>query len=167
MRIVIVIVIVIASLSVGASAADRQQLSAQQQAELSAYYGFAPFQMYRMKPGIAELKLADLDNDGRTDIALWNNYQNRSEPFYQPNPDHPAPADDEHRERHEVPHRGNMRPPNVPAPPQRTGSAANTVSSARAGLTPKRIPGTSWAVSTARTPGSAAARLVSMRRIRA
>lgn len=95
---------------------DGAQLTDAQQAELAQYFGFAPFQIYKIKPGIAELELADLDGDGRTDIALWNRWQNRIELFYQRDPERPdgsgkAPAE---LERNELPDRGDLRLESVP-----------------------------------------------------
>lgn len=75
--------------------------------ELARHFGFGPMQIYKIKPSIAELRLADLNGDGRTDIALWNLYQNRIELFYQPSDkDKPEPAS---REQNEVPDRGPLR----------------------------------------------------------
>ncbi|TWT46126.1 FG-GAP repeat protein [Phycisphaerae bacterium RAS1] len=82
--------------------------------ELPFYFGFGPMQIYKIKPGISQLKLADLNGDGRTDIALWNAYQNRVETFYQDNPDKPSAAPPRKLERNEVPDRGTMRRETVP-----------------------------------------------------
>lgn len=104
---------VLALLAVGLDRADDTQLTKTQEAELPQYFGFGPMQIYKIKPGISQLELADFDADGHTDIILWNAYQSRIELFYQPDPAAP-PADDEQLERNEIPSRGNMRRENVP-----------------------------------------------------
>ncbi|MCK4340900.1 MAG: VCBS repeat-containing protein [Phycisphaerae bacterium] len=94
--------------------ADEQKLTEAQKNALPQYFGFGPFQIYKIKPGIGPLRLADLDVDGRTDIVVWNGYQRRIELFYQPDPNAPADETQPDLERNEVPNRGNMRAENVP-----------------------------------------------------
>lgn len=94
--------------------ADEKRLTEAQKAELARYFGFGQSQIYKIKPGISELHLADLDADGRTDIVLWNGYQSRFELFYQPDPDAPPDQAQPELERNEIPNRGNMRIENVP-----------------------------------------------------
>lgn len=88
-----------------------EDLTDAQRVELAQHFGFGTFQIYKIKPGIAQLKLADLDGDGRTDIALWNSWRNRIELFYQPDPDRPVPRSESAAalERNELPNRGNLR----------------------------------------------------------
>lgn len=104
---------------------DEPRLTDAQKAELSQYFGFGPAQIYKIKPGITGLHLADLNGDGRTDIVLWNPYQSRFELFYQPAPaaggekgsaETPAPAGQSPAdlERNEIPNRGNLRNENIP-----------------------------------------------------
>lgn len=92
------------------------QLTDAQKVELAQYFGFDTFEIYRIKPDIQQLKLADLDGDGRIDIALWNRWKNRIELFYQPDTDEAEARADAAREleRNEVPNRGNLRIENVP-----------------------------------------------------
>jgi len=90
------------------------QLSEQQQAELGQYFGFASLEIYRLKPGIAQLRVGDLDGDGRSDIAVYNRWQNRVELFYQPRPGGPPASAPAPTERNEVPSRGSLRNENVP-----------------------------------------------------
>ncbi len=93
--------------------ADDQKLTETQKTELSQYFGFGPLQIYKIKPGIGDLRLADLDADGRTDIVLWNGYQSRFELFYQPDPNAPA-QQPQTLERNEIPNHGVLRTENVP-----------------------------------------------------
>jgi len=97
-----------------AGSTDVPKLTSAQQAELARHFGFAPMQIYRLKPGIALLELADLDSDGRTDIALWNSVQSRFELFYQPDPSAPAGGSEAPLERNDIPNRGPMRSKTVP-----------------------------------------------------
>ena len=85
-----------------------------QKAELAQYFGFGPFQVYKFKPGISDLRLADLNGDGRTDILLWNGYQSRFELLLQPDPNAPPADDARPLERNEVPNRGHLRSVTVP-----------------------------------------------------
>jgi len=97
-----------------ATTSDTPELTETQRTELADYFGFAPFQIYRIKPGLSNLRLADLDGDGRTDILLWNGYQSRFELFLQPDPNAPAPSSTPPLERNEIPSRGNLRNITVP-----------------------------------------------------
>lgn len=90
------------------------QSAADIRSELPYYFGFGPMQIYKVKPSISQLKLADLDADGRTDIALWNAHQNRVETFYQSSDEPAAPLAAKKLERNEVPDRGLMRRETVP-----------------------------------------------------
>jgi hypothetical protein len=74
--------------------------------ELARHFGFGPMQVYKIKPSISELCLADLNGDGRTDIALWNLWQNRIELFYQPADG--AAATRPALEQNEIPDRGPL-----------------------------------------------------------
>lgn len=96
---------------------DTAQLTDEQKAELSQYFGFGQFDVYKIKPGIGLMRLADLNKDGRTDVVLWNSHQSRIEVFYQPDPSDPKPstaAAAAALERNEVPNRGNLRNENIP-----------------------------------------------------
>ena len=99
---------------VTAAAADEHSLTKTQKTELAQYFGFGPMQIYKIKPGISNLTLADLDGDGRTDVLLWNSHRSRFELFYQTDPDAPPTDDEEELERNEIASRGNMRRDNVP-----------------------------------------------------
>lgn len=86
------------------------QLTEQQRIELPQYFGFETFQIYKLQPGIFQLRLADVNGDGRNDLALWNSRKNRIELFIQPAPGESAgesPA--EGLERNEIANRGTMR----------------------------------------------------------
>ncbi|MFH1747368.1 MAG: VCBS repeat-containing protein [Planctomycetota bacterium] len=110
---IILIGLAILATTVAAAGADDSQITAEQRASLARYFGFGPMQIYKIKPGIGQLELADLDGDGRTDVALWNAHQSRIELFYQPtHGDEAQPA--EELERNEIPSHGNMRRENVP-----------------------------------------------------
>ena len=101
-------------LAIALAASSRGQSNEQQTDSLARHFGFGPMQIYKIKPGISELKLADLNGDGRTDIALWNSHQSRIELFLQP--DHPdsTTADAAELERNEIPNRGNLISKNIP-----------------------------------------------------
>lgn len=94
-------------------AAQAQSVTKAQKEELAQYFGFGEMQIYRLKPGISDLRLADLNGDGRTDIVLWNSQQSRFELFFQPDPDAPREPDTETLERNELPSQGNMVRKNV------------------------------------------------------
>lgn len=96
------------------AAADEPQLTEAQKAELAQYFGFGPMEIYKLKPGIGLLRLADLNVDGRTDVLVWNGYQSRFELFLQPDPDAPAETVSPPLERNEVPDRGHLRRTSVP-----------------------------------------------------
>ncbi len=107
--------LMIAILALAASArAMAQSLTDEQKTELSQYFGFGPMQIYKIKPGIYSLKLADLNADGRTDIALWNSQRSRIELFYQRSEKDPPAAPAAELERNELPDRGDLRRENVP-----------------------------------------------------
>ncbi len=80
--------------------------------ELAAHFGFGPMQIYKIDSGIRQMRIADLDMDGRADIALWNRWKNRIELFYQT--DTPAEAIDESDPDNEILDRGTMRRANIP-----------------------------------------------------
>lgn len=92
-----------------------QGLTDAQKTELGQYFGFGPMQIYKFKPLIGQLRLADLNGDKRLDILFWNPQQSRLEVLYQPDPAAKAdvgPAQE--LERNEVPNRGNLRSEPVP-----------------------------------------------------
>ena len=84
--------VVLLGVLLGLGLVGGDELTEAQRAELAQYFGFDALQIYKIKPGIEELELADLNGDGRTDIALWNRWQNRIELFYQRDPDQPGDA---------------------------------------------------------------------------
>ncbi|RMF82141.1 MAG: VCBS repeat-containing protein, partial [Planctomycetota bacterium] len=83
---------------------------------LARHFGFGPTQIYKLHNGISELQIADLDGDGRNDIALWNRWKNRIELFYQPGAGESASDPAEDLERNEIPSRGTMRRESIPVP---------------------------------------------------
>lgn len=87
----------------------------QQRTLLARYFGFGPMQIYKIKPRIMQLKLANLKGDGRLGVALWNPMQSRIELFYQPEPNAPPPPAAV-LERNELPDRGPLRREHVPVP---------------------------------------------------
>jgi hypothetical protein len=93
-------------------AADGQVLTEVHKAALPQYFGFSQMQIYKLKPGISSLRLADLDDDGRTDVILWNGQRSRIELFYQS--DDGAGGSDEALELNEIPNRGDLRNETVP-----------------------------------------------------
>lgn len=84
-----------------------------QRAELAQYFGFGPMQIYKIKPGLQQLKIADLDGDGRNDIAVVNSYQSRIELFYQPGPNDKPTTKPTVLDPNEIPNRGDLRVENV------------------------------------------------------
>lgn len=96
-----------------ATGAAQEGLTPEEKAELGQYFGFGPIEIYRVKPGMNNLHIADLNGDGRKDIVVWNAEQSRFELFYQPGPD-AAPAEPAKLERNEVPDRGRHVRKNVP-----------------------------------------------------
>jgi hypothetical protein len=96
--------------------AEDGRLTEAQKAALPQYFGFGPMQIYRLKPRLGQLLLADLDADGRTDALVWNAYRSRFELFYQPDPDAPQTEPHTDLEQNELPDQGNLRREHVPAP---------------------------------------------------
>lgn len=87
-----------------------------QKAQLTRHFGFGAMQIYKFDDGIGELVLADLNHDGRTDVACWNARRSRIEILYQPSANASlvngaAPASSE---PNELPDRGNLVKDNVP-----------------------------------------------------
>jgi hypothetical protein len=102
-------------------------LSDEQRGQLAEYFGFGPMQVYRLKDGISELRLADLNADGRTDVALWNGWESRIEVFFQPEKQDEDQSRDregadaprsaaQNLERNEIPDRGDLRRESVAVP---------------------------------------------------
>ena len=96
--------------------ADEGRLTEAQKAELSRYFGFGQMEIYKIKPGISNLVLADLNVDGRKDALLWNAHQSRFEVFYQPGPNEGPTTPAAPTEQNEIASRGNLRHENVPVP---------------------------------------------------
>ncbi|MBL8878037.1 MAG: VCBS repeat-containing protein [Phycisphaerales bacterium] len=110
----LIIAICTAAITTAALALD---LTDDQRAELSKYFGFGPMQIYKLKMGLSQLRLADLNSDGRTDIALWNASRNRIEVLLQPDPNattKPAANAAPSSERNDIPDRGPLTIDNVP-----------------------------------------------------
>jgi hypothetical protein len=82
---------------------------------LARHFGFGPMQIYKVRPAIMQLKLADLKGDGRLGVALWNPKQSRIELFFQADRDAPAPPAAV-LERNELADRGPLRREHVPVP---------------------------------------------------
>jgi len=99
-----------------AAPGNQQELTKEQLEELPSYFGFGPMQIYKLDPEIALLELADLNQDGRTDVALWNPHKSRFELFYQPDPDKPPAADVEQLDRNEIASRGDLQREHVAVP---------------------------------------------------
>ncbi|MBK8915684.1 MAG: VCBS repeat-containing protein [Phycisphaerales bacterium] len=99
-------------------AADTVDLTDEQKLELAQHFGFGPMQIYKIKHGMSQLRIADLNNDGRKDILVWNSHQNRIEVLYQPSPDG-SPATGRsvaqaELKKNELPNRGDMRVESIP-----------------------------------------------------
>lgn len=94
------------SLLCGAAAGD----------DLADYFGFGPIQVYKLKTGIRQLKLADIDGDAICELLVWNAWKNRIEVFYDPARGHKHPVDPHagSRQRNEVPDLGPLRRFSVP-----------------------------------------------------
>lgn len=69
--------------SITAFPASPQVFSPEQKAELGRHFGFGQLQIYKLEAGTGQLRIADLNNDDRKDICVWNGYRNRFELFYQ------------------------------------------------------------------------------------
>lgn len=80
----------------------------EQRAELARYFGFDEFHTYRFEYGLRSLRLADVNSDGRTDIALWSPRKNRLELILQPDPNAPPGESDGELEVNELPNRGTL-----------------------------------------------------------
>lgn len=96
------------------AATDGAALTEQQQADLPLYFGFDAMEIYKIKPGISDLRLDDLNGDGRVDVLLWNGYQSRFEMLYQPGPRVPADGRLPELEQNEIPSRGDLQRADVP-----------------------------------------------------
>jgi hypothetical protein len=90
------------------------QLTAEQKAELARYFGFGPMQMYKFDSGVGPFQIADLDQDGRADVIVWNRQKSRFDVFYQPDPDAPTEPSAEPLEQNELGDRGPLRKQRVP-----------------------------------------------------
>lgn len=104
------------ALALPAFADGTKELTDGEKQELAQYFGFGPMQIYKIKQGIGNLRVADLNGDGRNDIVVWNGYQSRFEVLFQPNPDAPPPASKpaDKDKPNEIPNRGDMRIENIP-----------------------------------------------------
>ncbi len=96
------------------AASQPTRLTSEQQAELARHFGFGPLQIYKLKIGLSDLRLADLNGDGRVDVVLWNGHQSRFELFYQPDPNAPVSEEARNLDRNELPNRGALRNENIP-----------------------------------------------------
>lgn len=89
---------------------EKGRLTDEQRSDLARYFGFDAFQIYKLQPGIFQLRLADLNSDGKSDIALWNSRKSRIELFYQPSAaDASVKKTADALERNDVPNRGTLR----------------------------------------------------------
>ncbi len=109
-RLVICLLVAVLAGEVGLA---QDALTPEQKTELGQYFGFGPIEIYRIKPGINNLHIADLNSDGRKDMVLWNAEQSRFELFFQPDPN-AGPGEPAKLERNEVPDRGRHVRKNVP-----------------------------------------------------
>lgn len=83
--------------------------------DLADYFGFGPMQIYKIRTGVRQLKLADIDGDAIPEILVWNAWKNRIEVFYDPARGHRHPSDPhDTRQRNEVPDVGPLRRFSVP-----------------------------------------------------
>lgn len=84
--------------------------------DLADYFGFGPLEIYKLKTGIRQLTLADIDGDDIPEVLVWNAWKNRIEVFYNPSfgHKHPAEPQTESRQRNEVPDQGPLRRFSVP-----------------------------------------------------
>ncbi len=60
-----------------------QSLSEEQQIELPTHFGFGPLEIFKIEQGITQLRTADFNNDGATDLAIANNAKSSIEVFLQ------------------------------------------------------------------------------------
>ncbi|MBK9119575.1 MAG: VCBS repeat-containing protein [Phycisphaerales bacterium] len=94
--------------------ADEPVLTDEQRNALPQHFGFGEMQIYKLKPNIRLLRVADLDGDGRKDLVVWNQTQSRIELFYQPEPGVSVELEETDDELNQIPSRGNFRRANVP-----------------------------------------------------
>jgi len=76
--------------------------------------GFGELEIYKFDQGIGQLRLADLNNNGRTDVLLWNARRNRIELLYQPDESLPPAKPERPTEPNELTHRGALRVEHLP-----------------------------------------------------
>lgn len=93
------------TLALGGSASDT---------DLARKFGFAPLQIYVLKPGAQQLGVADLSGNGKSDLMFWNGYQNRIELYLQPGPGIETDDPDRKLEQNELPNRGPLVHRSVP-----------------------------------------------------
>ncbi len=53
--------------------AEAPELTSEQKSRLARHFGFGPLEAYKLENGITQLRTADFNNDGATDIAVANN----------------------------------------------------------------------------------------------
>lgn len=92
-------------------------MTQQEPYDLGQHFGFDAFQIYKAVANASQLRIADVDGDGRQDIAYWNGERNRIELYLQPSSKEAAathtPSTDP-RERNAIVERGPMRNVSVP-----------------------------------------------------
>jgi hypothetical protein len=91
------------------------EVTDEDRAELAQYFGFGDLQIYKIEPATSQLRLRDLNGDGKTDVCIWNAYKNRFELFYQRGEgEAPTSAGGRKLERNQVADRGTMRRETIP-----------------------------------------------------
>ena len=105
--------IVLATCLLSLASAEQKPLTDAQTDALPQYFGFGSLQIYKLEAGISDLRLADLNADGRTDILFWNGRRSRFELFLQPEPGAELEAQPD-LEQNEIANRGNLRNRTVP-----------------------------------------------------
>lgn len=85
------------------------------ESSLIQHFGFGDMQIYKFDRATGQLRIADLNNDGRNDILLWNGYKSRFELLMQAQPANNDPGAAVQREQNETPDRGPLRRKSLPA----------------------------------------------------
>ncbi len=79
----ILLTITMALASFGTTKAETTGLSPDQQADLPRHFGFAPLEIIKLDNGITQLRLADFNNDGASDMVIANNKKSTVEVLIQ------------------------------------------------------------------------------------
>lgn len=67
------LVVVLLAAGFGYAETDRGELTPAQKNELPRHFGFGPLEIFKIEHGISQLRTADFNNDGTTDVAVANN----------------------------------------------------------------------------------------------